>query len=42
MEYIREDHCMDVSDYGVDISNIHSLKWCIYTRDKDDLIKRES
>ena len=41
MEDSRDEHCMDVAEDGEDNSNIRSLRWGVYTRDKEDFIKRE-
>ena len=40
MEDIREEHWMDVSNYDKDNSKIHDLRWEVYTRDNEELIKR--
>ena len=36
-----EEHCRGVAEDGKDTSKIHSLRWDVYTREKEDLIKRE-
>ena len=41
MEDSRQDNCRDVAEDGEDKMKIHSLRWDIYTRQKQDLIKRE-
>ena len=41
MGEIREDNCMDVAEEGDDKKKIHSLRWEVYVKDKEDLIKRE-
>ena len=41
MEDSREEHWMDVDEDGEYKSNIHALRWDLYTREKEDLIKRE-
>ena len=40
IEESREENWMDVSDNGEDKSEIHALRWYVYTREKDDFIKR--
>ena len=41
MEDIKGEHWMDFAEDGEDKSNIHALRWDVYTRDKEELIKRE-
>ena len=41
MEDSREENWRDVDDYGKDKNNFHSLRLEVYTRDKEELIKRE-
>ena len=45
-EYIRmyaimEDHWRDVAEEDENKNNIHTLRWEVYVRDKEDLIKKE-
>ena len=39
MEDSMEDHWRDVSDDGQEKMKIHGLRWQVYTKYKDDLIK---
>ena len=41
MKDIREERWRDVADNGEDKTKICALRWYAYTRDKDELIKRE-
>ena len=41
MNAITEEHRKDVAEEGEDEKNIHSLRWEIYVKDKEELIKRE-
>ena len=41
MEYIMQEQCRDVADDGEDNSNIHDLRWYVYTKQKQDLTNRE-
>ena len=41
MEVSKEEHWRDVAQNGEDNSKIHALGWDVYTRDKQDLIKRQ-
>ena len=41
MEGSNGGNCWDIDEYGEDKSNIYALGWDIYTRDKEELIKRE-
>ena len=41
IEDSREEHWRDVYDYDKDKSNIHALRWYVYTKQKEELIKRE-
>ena len=41
MEENRQEHWIYVDDNCKDKSNINSLRWDIYTREKEDLIKRD-
>ena len=36
----REDHRRDFSKDGEYKSKIHALRWYVYTKEKEDLIKR--
>ena len=38
---IQEDHWRDISDEGDDKKDIHALRWEVYVKDKQELIKRE-
>ena len=40
MEDIREEHWSDFSEYGEDNSKIHSLRWDVYTIEKEELTNR--
>ena len=40
IEESRGGHWGDVSEYGEDKSNMHSLRWFVYTVYKEELIKR--
>ena len=41
MEDSREDHWRDISEDGGDKSKIHDFRWYVYTRDKEEFIKRK-
>ena len=41
MKYSREEHWRDIADNGDYKSNIHDLKWDVYTRQKEELMKRK-
>ena len=41
MEVSMEEHWRDVAEDIKDKSNIHALRWYVYTRQKDQLIKRQ-
>ena len=41
MDKIRDEHWGDVAEEGDDKKNIHALRWDVYVKDKEDLIKRE-
>ena len=41
MDDSREDHWRGVDEEGGDKKNIHALRWEVYIKRKDDLIKRE-
>ena len=41
MEDIREEHWRDVDDDGEDKKNINDLRWDVYIKYKEHLIKRE-
>ena len=38
---IQEDHWRDISDEGDDKKDIHALRWEVYVKEKQELIKRE-
>ena len=40
MDAIREEHWRDVSDKVDDKKNMYALRWYIYVKGKEDLIKR--
>ena len=40
MEDSREEHWRDVAEYGEDKNNNHELRWDVYTRYEEELIKR--
>ena len=35
----REEQCRDVAEDGDDKSKIHSLRWYVYTKEKEELIR---
>ena len=41
MYAIREGNWRDVSEEGVNKKNIHSLRWEVYIKEKEDFITRE-
>ena len=41
LDEIREEHLRDVADEDDDKKNIHALRWEIYVKEKEDLVKRE-
>ena len=41
MEVSMQDHWRGVAEDGQDNSKIHALRWDLYTREKQDLIKRQ-
>ena len=41
MEDSSEDHWRDVDDNGEDNIEIHSLRWELYTKEKEEFINRE-
>ena len=41
MYAIMEDHWRDVAEEDENKNNIHTLRWEVYVRDKEDLIKKE-
>ena len=41
LDAIREDHRRDVDKEGEDKNNIHALRWEVYVKDKEELIKRD-
>ena len=41
MEDSREEHWRDVADDGEDKGKIYSLMWDVYTRQKEESIKRD-
>ena len=41
MDEIRDDHWRDDSEEGCDKKNIHALRWEVYAKDNEDLMKRE-
>ena len=41
LDEIREEHWRDVAKEGDDKKNIHALRWGVYVKDKEDLIKRD-
>ena len=41
MKDSRQDHWRDVAEDGQDKSKIHSLRWDVYKREKEELINRE-
>ena len=40
MNSIREDQSRDVAGEGDDKKNIHSLRWEVYVKEKEELINR--
>ena len=41
MDDIRDDHWMDVAKEGDYKKKIHALRWKVYDKEKENLIKRE-
>ena len=41
LNVIREDHWRDVAEEGEDKKKIHALRWEVYIKDKEELIKRD-
>ena len=41
LDAIREEHWRDFSDEGDNNNKIHVLRWQVYVKDKEGLIKRE-
>ena len=41
IEDIMQEDWRDVDDYGKDRNKFHVLRWEFYTRQKEELIKRE-
>ena len=41
LDEIREEHWRGVAEECDDKKNIHALRWEVYTKEKEDLIKRE-
>ena len=41
LDAIREEHWRNVSEEGDDNKNIHALRWEVYVKEKEELIKRE-
>ena len=39
-EGIREDHWRDLAVESNDKKKIHALRWCVYVKEKEELIKR--
>ena len=39
MYYIREEHWMNVDEYGEEKNKIHALRWEVNKIEKEDLIK---
>ena len=40
LDEIREDHWRDVAEEGDDKNKIHTLRWEVYVKYKEELIKR--
>ena len=40
MDEIREEHWRDVSEEGDNKKKIHALRWEVYAKYKEELIKR--
>ena len=40
LDEIREEHWRDVAEEGDDKKNIHDLRWEVYVKYKEDLVKR--
>ena len=41
-EKIREDHWRDQAEESDDKKKIHVLRWCVYVKEKEELITRSS
>ena len=41
MDDTRDEHWRDIAKDGDDKKNIHALRWEVYVKEKEDLIKRE-
>ena len=41
MDEIRDEHWMDFSEEGENMKKIHALRWEVYVKEKEELIKRE-
>ena len=41
LDKIREEHWRDIAEEGDDKKRIHVLRWEVYVKDKEELIKRE-
>ena len=41
LDAISEDHWRDVSKKGDDKKNVHALRWGVYVKDNEQLIKRD-
>ena len=41
LDAIREEHWRDFAEEGDDKRRIHALRWEVYIKDKENLIKRE-
>ena len=41
MNYSRKEHWRGVTECNEDKSNMHAMRWYLYTREKEGFIKRE-
>ena len=41
LDAIREEHWRDVSEEGGNNKKIHALRWYVYVKEEEELIKRE-
>ena len=40
LDEIREDHWIYLAEESNDKKNIHALRWCVYVKEKEELITR--
>ena len=41
LDEIREEHWRDVAEEGYDKKKVHSLRWEVYVKEKEELMKGE-